>query len=100
MGSAADIYNRFNEFIVDPAMLLIFSAGFVLFLWGLVVFLSNLDETGKRQEGLNHIIWGLVGMLIMVSIWGIIALIENTFGLSPANIDASSINAPNFTPNF
>ena len=100
MGSAADIYNRFNEFIVSPAMLLVFSAGFVLFLWGLVVFIANPEEEARRKDGINHIIWGLVGMLIMVSIWGIIALIENTFGLSPANIDAGSINAPNFTPNF
>ena len=41
----------------------------------------SLDEGGENQAGKNHMIWGIAGMLVMVSVWGIIGLIENTFGI-------------------
>jgi len=37
-------------------------------------------------------VYGLIGMLIMVSVYGIIALIVNTFGLNVSSTDVSRIN--------
>ena len=76
-----DILGRIASEILQPAAEVIFAAGFLLFLWGLVVFLWNVEEGGNNSEGKEHMIWGIVGMFIMVSIWSIIALLDNTFGL-------------------
>lgn len=80
-----ELLDRFITLIINPTILLIFTAGFFLFLWGLVVFIFNLGEGGENTEGKQHMLWGVIGMLVMVSVFGIIALINNTFnlGVSP-----------------
>lgn len=85
MGSATTLIDRFVTLIIDPTILLIFTAGFLLFLWGLVVFIFNLGEGGENTEGKLHMLWGLIGMLVMVGVFGIIAILNNTFklGVSP-----------------
>lgn len=75
------LLRNFVTFIIDPAILVIFTAGFFLFTWGLVQFLLNLDQEGKREEHIQHMLWGIVGMFVMASVYGIIALLDNTFEL-------------------
>jgi predicted cobalt transporter CbtA len=84
MPVASNIIAKITSEILQPAAEVVFAAGFLLFLWGLVKFLYNLNEGGENQEGKDHMIWGIVGMVIMVSIWSIISLITNTFGLGDA----------------
>ena len=52
-----------------------------MFVWGLVEFIMDLDEGAHRQEGIDHMKWGIVGMFITMSVYGIITLLDNTFGL-------------------
>lgn len=79
--AATDLIGRFETYIINPAILLVFTAGFLYFLWGLVVFLSSLGAGGTHEEGKKHMLYGLAGMLIMVSVYGILALLSDTFGL-------------------
>ena len=81
METVSDIVGRFEAVIIKPAMLLIFTAGFFMFVWGLVVFLFNLGDKSEHTKGKEHIVWGLVGMFVMVSVYGILALLNNTFDL-------------------
>ena len=48
--------------------------------------LYTLAREKEREEGKKKILWGLVGMFIMVSAYGLIQLVLNTF----------SINGPNY----
>ncbi|HEY4517196.1 MAG TPA: hypothetical protein VJG64_04600 [Candidatus Paceibacterota bacterium] len=81
MEAAKQIIGKFNDAILNPAILVVFTLGFFLFVWGLVQFLKALNEGGDAKEGKQHMLWGVAGMFIMVSVYGIIALISNTFGL-------------------
>lgn len=90
-----ELLNRFVSLVVDPAIYLVFTAGFLFFIWGLVTFLFKWREGSDYKQGVQHMIWGMVGMLIMVSAAGIIRLIEDTIGADPRNPDMSRIqNAP------
>lgn len=91
MNAAGNLIDRLVTYIIDPIILLVFAAGFFLFVWGLVQFLWKLDE-GAQTSGKQHMLWGIVGMLIMVSVYGIIALIDDTFDLDLANPDMSRLN--------
>jgi len=81
MVAASDLLGKFKSVIIEPATYLLFSIGFFLFIWGLVEFLWSLNESSDRRQGVNHMIWGIAGMFIMVSVWGIIGLLNSTFGL-------------------
>ena len=67
--------------IIDPLVLLIFSIGIFLFTWGLVVFLSQMDNPDGRKTGVQHMLWGIIGIFIMATVFGIINIILETFGL-------------------
>lgn len=95
MGAGEELLDRIITFIVDPALRIVFTLGLFLFLWGLVEFLWKLREGQPSEEGKNHMVWGLVGMLIMVSVYGIIALIVNTFELRGSATDVGRINQVN-----
>lgn len=99
MNAASNLVSKFVDYIINPAILIIFSAGFFLFLWGLVQFLWNLDE-GAQSNGKQHMLWGIVGMLIMISVYGIIGLIDNTFDLNISNPDISRMENVTAPANF
>ena len=67
--------------IIDPVILLIFSAGVFFFTWGLVQFLFNADSDEGRTKGQQHMLWGIVGVFIMATVFGIVQIILSTFGL-------------------
>jgi hypothetical protein len=75
------LLQNFENLIINPLILLIFAAGFFLFTWGLVQFILNLDNESGRQDGVRHMLWGIAGMFIMVAVYGIIGLLNNTFDL-------------------
>ncbi|MBI4087772.1 hypothetical protein HY418_00090 [Candidatus Kaiserbacteria bacterium] len=90
MNGISDVMNRFVTYIIDPAILVVFSLGFFLFVYGLVEFLWKLNEGGDNKEGKQHMIWGIIGMLIMVSVYGILSLVTNTFGIDLQNPDTTT----------
>lgn len=95
MEAATQLLDRFVTYIIDPAILIIFGFGFFLFMWGLVQFLWGLGDDARGNsytEGKQHMLWGIIGMLIMVSVYGIISLIDDTLDLDFANPDLSRMN--------
>ena len=76
--TSTQLLNRVSEHIINPLIFVLFAAAFAVFIWGLVQFVGNLDNEESRSQGVKHIIWGIVGMVIMVSVNGVIAIIANT----------------------
>ena len=52
----------------------------IVFFWGLVQYLVNVGE--QKAEGLKIMFYGLIAIFVMVSIWGILRLMQATFGIS------------------
>ena len=69
--------------IVNPIILLLGAAAFVLFIWGVFGFIMNAADEGKRAEGKKAIMWGLIGLVVIFGAYGIINLALGTFGLQP-----------------
>lgn len=61
----------------------VFSLALLVFIWGLVKFISRTGGDEKAvTEGKKLMIWGLVALFIMVSIWGILRFFYGAFGFS------------------
>lgn len=82
--------NNVNKYILNPLLALGFALAFLYFIYSVVRFL-RLDAADKsREEARNAILWGMFGMLIMFSVYGIIQFfILPTFGLSPNDLSKS-----------
>jgi hypothetical protein len=64
----------------------IFVLAFLVFIWGVVkyFFLNGSDE-GSREEGRQFILWGIIGMVVLFSVWGLVNLLLSTLGLTPTS---------------
>jgi len=57
---------------------------FAFFVWGLIGFLTHSGDETARVEGKNRIVWGLAALFVLVSIWGIVTLLQTfVFGGAP-----------------
>lgn len=48
--------------------------GFLAFLWGITRYIGAMGDEKKVEEGKNVMIYGLIGIVVMFSVWGIVAL--------------------------
>ncbi len=69
--------------IIDPILLLLSAAAFVLFLWGVFEFIRNGADSTKRADGQRAILWGIIGLVIIFGVFGIINIALQSFGLEP-----------------
>lgn len=66
------------EIIINPIIHLMFSVSFIIFAWGIFIFIANADDVAKRKTGKDSIMWGIIGMVIMIGAGAIFVVLENT----------------------
>jgi len=51
----------------------------IFIIYNVLMFImkAGTDDRGKYQ---NAILWGIVGLAVILSIWGLVAILTNTFG--------------------
>ena len=79
--SLDSIILKANSLIVNPLIILMFSFALVGFLWGVKDYIAGADDQEARSKGAQHMLWGIVGMTIMVSTFAIMRLVLQSFGL-------------------
>ncbi len=72
---------RLNEAILYPLITLMMAIALVIFLYGCFLFLSNAGNESARSKGKQHMMWGIVGMLVMISAYAILNIAAGTFGI-------------------
>ncbi len=65
-----------NKSIV-PLLFTLATAGFI---WGIIQYFLNPDNEEKRKSGKSFMIWGIIGLFVMLSMWGLVGILSNTFG--------------------
>lgn len=92
MDNLTSIINWVTCTLVKSVIPLLITLAVVGFIWGIVKYFLNPDNEEKRKQGKTFMVWGLIALFVMVSMWGIIAIFKTTFGLDSANqIDTSAI---------
>jgi hypothetical protein len=87
-GNIDQLIASINKYIINPFIGLLFVLATVWFLIGLArYYLAGSPE--DRATGHQHMIWGLLGMFIMISVFGIMHIIINTFGINLGEFGAS-----------
>ena len=64
--------------IVEAVIPIIFGLAFIVFLWGMYQYIGAASE-GLKEEGRNKIIYGLIGLFVMVAVWGLVKVVGDTF---------------------
>ena len=71
--------DKLKDKILNPIESILIVAGTLLFLWGVVEFIAGASSEDKRSQGKQHMIWGIVGLSIILGARGIIEVLKNFF---------------------
>ncbi|MFC1756893.1 hypothetical protein ACFLZC_01915 [Patescibacteria group bacterium] len=70
--------------VVDAIIPLFMAIAVAVFLWGIIKYITSGGDAEKEKAARGYIIYGLIGMFVLVSFWGIIAFLSNAFGVDEA----------------
>ena len=69
------IINTINNIIVP----VLFAVAFIVFLWGAFqTFIVGANSDDVKTKGKNHMLWGLIGFFVMISVWGLVNILTGT----------------------
>jgi len=94
VNSIWDLFSLVNR-VLNTLVPLFIALAVVFFIWQVFMYAVAGDEEKKKASKVN-IIYGIVGIFVMVSIWGLVNILQGTFGtagVAPGNVG-------NLLPNF
>lgn len=68
------------QYLIGRVIPLIIALTVLVFLWGVFKFVIANDADG-RKEARGYMVWGIVSLFVMVSVWGLVNLLARTFNL-------------------
>jgi hypothetical protein len=69
---------------------------FLVFVWGLIVFIAASGDDSAKEEGRRRMIWGVLALFVITAIWGILSVLQKITGTKDGSVhvpvwtDASS----------
>ena len=87
-----------DRMIVNPLIVFLFALALAYFLWGVFEFIANLENDEKKTSGKSHMLWGVVGIAIMMSVWTILNMILSTFNITDVKPETSEVNLTPYNP--
>lgn len=81
LASAQDIENLILkvEWTLMKVMGLLFVLTTVVFLWGVSMFIAKAGDEAARNKSKGIMVWGVVGMAVTATIWGVAAILVAYF---------------------
>lgn len=73
LNRAHELVNRLLPFVITLTLL--------VFLWGIFKFVMAGGNEEARKDARGFILWGLIALAIMVSVWGLVNILIRTVGV-------------------
>jgi uncharacterized membrane protein YidH (DUF202 family) len=70
------------QLMLDKTLPFLVGLAVLLFIFGMVQYVMAGGDADKRKTGQAYMIWGIVALFIMISVWGLVNLLGGTFGLN------------------
>jgi Type IV secretion system pilin len=77
--AAASFVERINNAIIFPLVSLMLGVAVLVFVWGGYQYLLNADNATARSEGQKHMLFGIIGIVVMISAFTILSIAVRTF---------------------
>jgi hypothetical protein len=97
-GYSNSIIGVINNYLV-PVLL---ALAFIVFLWGVFKnFIWKAESGEAHTEGSKFVAWGLIGFVVILSLWGLVNVVAVTLGLgNPSATPGSIPSAPGSNPDY
>lgn len=68
--------------MVKVALPIVVALALLFFFWGVAQFILAAGDEEKRKKGQQHMIWGIVGLFVMVAVWGLVSWLGQITGVN------------------
>ncbi len=92
-GTVCEIAGRLIWIINAVLVPLLFAVAFIVFIYGVTKkYILSGGDADAVSEGHKLILWGIIAFVVMISLWGIVRVVSNTFllGGGPAPFTPTS----------
>lgn len=79
---AIDFVQKLDEVFLFPLIVLMTSIAFLVFIYGCAEYIMNANNDQARETGKRHILFGFIGLVVIMSAYALLNLALGTFGLS------------------
>jgi len=76
-----DFIKAATSLITSTLIPVAFALCLLYFFWGVVKYIRSAG--GEKDEGKKVMIWGIVGLFVAFTIWGIVRFIQSELNISP-----------------
>ncbi len=63
------------------------AVAFLIFAWSLIKYLYSAGDEKARGEAKSYMLWAVVILFVLVSVWGIVNLLQDFTGTTDQEID-------------
>jgi hypothetical protein len=74
--------------VIDVLVPVLVALALALFIWGLVIFITQSDNDQGRAAGKQKMIWGIIALFVIVSVWGLVNLLQQLTGVGAGAVVA------------
>jgi hypothetical protein len=72
----------FVSFVNTALVPLLVALAFIVFLWGVAdSYILHPGDEEKRKSGHQFVLWGIIGFVVIFSLWGLVNLVSSALGL-------------------
>lgn len=75
--------------LIEKIIPVLIGLGLLLFIFGLIKYMVSRDDK-TREDARQVIVYGVITLFVMVSVWGLVNLLASTFGIDI--LKATNIN--------
>ena len=79
--AARAFVSSIEEVILFPIISFLLAFALLYFIWGAYQFVANAENEGGRDTGKQHMLYGIIGMVVMVSALALLRIAAGTFGV-------------------
>ncbi len=65
--------------VIDPLLFLVSALALLYFILGVTKYIYHSGDAEKRTEGYQMMIYGIIALFVMVSVWALVGVLSNTF---------------------
>ena len=73
--------------ILPGLIAVLIGVALLFFIWGLIVFITKSGDENAVAEGKVMMFWGVIALFVIVSVWGIVLLLQQIVGVQGLDIE-------------
>lgn len=81
--------------ILVPLGFVLLSLAIFIFVFGVFKIIAS-NSVEDKEKGRDFIFWGIIGIFVMVSLWGLVSVLQHTFILNTNSINVKTVTIPSF----